>query len=60
MLVGIYTPEQRIHIADLRIDGGSYSLCFKKPKQDVYETLTLDQLMRLIVTSAPDREADGG
>ena len=51
MQVGIYTPEERIHIADVRMDGGSCSLCFKKPKQDVYETLTLDQLMRLIVTA---------
>ena len=51
MPIRIYTPEQKIHIADVSVVGDTFCLSFKKTNQNVYETITLDQLAQIIVTA---------
>ena len=45
----VYTPEAHIPIAGVTVDHGVFYLKFKKNRASVYETMTLDQLLFLIV-----------
>ena len=45
----VYTPEAHIPIAGVTVDHGVYYLEFKKNRSNAYETITLDQLIYLIV-----------
>ena len=45
----VYTPEAHIPIAGVTVDHGVYYLQFKKNRSNAYETITLDQLVFLVV-----------
>ncbi len=45
----VYTPEAHIPIAGVTVDHGVFYLKFKKSRTNIYETITLDQLVYFIV-----------
>lgn len=44
----LYTPEAQIPIARIFAEDGVIYLRFKKPQKQIYETVTLDQLVLMI------------
>lgn len=51
MPVRIYTPKEKIPIADVSAEGDRFCLCFKKANRDIYETITLDQFLQIMITA---------
>ena len=45
----VYTPEAHIPIAGVAVDHGVFYLEFKKNRTNIFERITLDQLVYLIV-----------
>ena len=45
----VHSPEAHIPIATVSAEGGVIYLHFKKSKYDVYETMTLDQFLNIVI-----------
>ena len=48
----VYTPEAHIPIASVSALNGVVYICFKKNKSDIYERITLDDFLSIVMEAA--------